>query len=83
MGKQSNPGAAAPHNMDAYLRMNFLYQASAQLSASANQNLARHYAGLTRNVAERAVLRLYDLRLKRTIAHFANFFLTPTVGPLK
>lgn len=57
--KKALAGSDAPKNLDAYLRMNFLHQASSQLHAQENHNLARIYAGLIRLVAEKTVLRLY------------------------
>ena len=53
-------GAQAPQNLDAYLRMNYLYQAGLQQHEQGNQNVARLYAGLLRLIAEKTVLRLYE-----------------------
>lgn len=70
--KHALRGANAPQNLDAYLRMNFLYQASLQQHEQNNHNLGRIYAGLLRLVAEKTVLRLYVV--ERNESHFTAFF---------
>ena len=59
MGKQDAVGSGQPQNLDAFLRMNFLYQASVQQAHLHNPNLARVYAGIIRSIAERTVIRMY------------------------
>jgi hypothetical protein len=60
-GARSSAATSGIHNVDAYERMNFLYQAAhAVLRASPpNPFLARFYISTMRNIAKRSVLRMF------------------------
>lgn len=66
-------GASVPTNIDAHLRMNFLFQASLQQHAASSPSLSRYYNGLIRSIAERTVLRLYDEDHKTHVTIFQLF----------
>lgn len=68
--KALNKGASVPTNVDAHLRMNFLFQASLQQHAASSPSLSRYYNGLIRSIAERTVLRLYDKCSKARFTFF-------------
>eukprot|EP00117_Sycon_ciliatum_P041597 scpid99699/ scgid30396/ Ribonuclease P protein subunit p21; Ribonucleoprotein V len=69
MGKNKSKGSL-PHR-EAYLRMNFLHQASNFMTSECSQvpearELSRHYNSVMKTVARRLVLRL-DCSIKRGI----------------